>query len=234
MKELEMRKDDFINMASHELRTPITSAKIYTQFLKEHLRELHDEKAATTLNKLDKQIDKLTGLIFQLLDINRMQVGKLTYDKQLFNFDSLVKETVGLQQLMSKKHKIVIKGKTGKKIYGDKERIGQVLTNLLSNAVKYSQESDKIIVDLNSDGKDIKVAVQDFGLGVPKAYHKKIFERFFRVYDNRDKTYPGLGMGLYIALEIIKNHNGKLWVASDEGAGSIFYFTLPLKESIDE
>jgi len=115
-------------------------------------------------------------------------------------------------------------------VFGDRFRVYQVITNLLTNAVKYSPKKDKIIIDAKKVGKEALVSVKDFGIGIPKDKQEKIFEKLYQVTEPDVKTFPGLGMGLYISNEIVKRHNGKMWVKSQKGKGSTFYFTLPLAQ----
>lgn len=221
-------RDDFISVASHELKTPITSVKVFTQVLKKHSEQIGDSKAVAHLNTMDKQLNKLTELVYDLLNISKIQAGKMEFKYEYFDFDSLVKEIVNVLQQIEERHTIVIEGQTNKKVYGDQERIGQVFNNLITNAIKYSPKSKEIVIKLSSDEKYVQVGVQDFGIGMAKEHLSKIFERFYRVYDTTDKTFPGLGIGLYICAEIVKRHGGKLWVESDLGKGSNFLFRLPI------
>jgi signal transduction histidine kinase len=122
-----------------------------------------------------------------------------------------------------------VKGQVMKKVQADRYRIGQVLINLISNAIKYSPNSDRIVVQSKQDTEKVTVSVTDFGIGIPKKAQDKIFERFFRVEGKEEKTYPGFGIGLYVSSEIVKRHNGKIWVESEKGKGSTFYFTIPFK-----
>ena len=221
-------RDEFISVASHELKTPVTSVKMFTQVLKKHSEQIGDLKAVSHLSKMDKQINKLTELIYDLLNVSKIQAGKMEFKKDDFDFDRAVKEIIDVLQQSSEKHKLIIKGKTGKMVYGDEERIGQVINNLISNAIKYSPRANKVVIKLSSNKKQVQVDVIDSGIGMDKDHLDKIFERFYRVYDNNDKTFPGLGIGLYISSEIIKRHGGKFWVNSDLGKGSTFSFSLPI------
>jgi signal transduction histidine kinase len=224
-------RDEFISVASHELKTPVTSVKMFTQVLKKHSEQIGDTRAVSQLSKMDRQINKLTELIYDLLNVSKIQAGRMEFRETLFDFDKAVKELVDILQQSEEKHKIIIKGGSGKKIYGDEERIGQVINNLVSNAIKYSPRADKVIVKLKADDKNVSASVQDFGIGMDKAHLERIFERFYRVYDTTDKTFPGLGIGLYISSEIIKRHGGRLWVDSSPGVGSTFHFSIPLKRN---
>jgi PAS domain S-box-containing protein len=224
-------RDDFISVASHELKTPITSVKIFTEVLQQHSKQIGDVKAVNHLTKMNKQLDKLTELIYNMLNISKIQAGRLEFNEKKFDFDTFVIELVDVLQAGSLNHTLQIKGKTNKKIYGDEDRISQVLSNLVSNAIKYSPKSNKVVIHLSATAEDVVVCVEDFGIGLAQEHTEKIFERFYRVFDETDKTFPGLGIGLYISSEIIKRHHGKVWVKSKMGKGSKFYFSLPLKRS---
>ena len=226
--ELMNRKDDFLSIASHELKTPVTSLKAYTQLLQMDAIENADKSRESMLSKMDSQIDKLTSLITDLLDTSKMQHGKLIYNKTFFQLNELTKEIVEEIQVTNASHEIRIEKNTPLQLYADRERISQVLSNLLSNAIKYCPDCEKIIVRLEKAGETAICSVQDFGNGIIKAQQSKIFERFYRVTGNNLHTYPGLGLGLFIAKEIIERHKGKIWFESEEGKGSTFYFSLPI------
>lgn len=228
-KEVDQRKDEFIALASHELKTPLTSLKMYAQLIQHSSAKLKDERAIRLMGSMDKQIDKLTELVNDLLDVSRIQSGKLQYKKELFAFDKLIRETVEELQRVTK-HTLIIEGQTKQKVRADRDRIKQVLTNLITNAVKYSPKGDKVILLLKTWENAVQVGVEDFGIGVPVELQKRIFDRFFQVERPLSHTYPGLGLGLYITREIIERHHGSIWVESKKTQGSTFYFTLPLHE----
>lgn len=225
-----MLRDNFISVASHELKTPVTSVKIFTQVLQKHSEQIGDEKAINHLSKMDKQLNKLIELIYDLLNVSKIQAGRMEFSQRLYDFDASVEEIIDVLQQGATKHKIVINGVTNKKIYADEERISQVISNLISNAIKYSPQSDKVLIHLSANKDNVIVCVEDFGIGLAKEHAQKIFERFYRVFDTTDKTFPGLGIGLYISSEIIKRHHGKLWTESKTGKGSKFYFSLPINK----
>ena len=232
---VERRKDEFISMTSHELKTPITSLKGFTNVLQRRLAKQGDEQGLHYLARMDAQLDKLTTLIGDLLDISRMQSGKLALRAETFELDALIDETVENVQAATSTHQLLIEGRTGAEVFGDKERLGQVYINLLTNAIKYSPRADKVIVRLFRDGdpEHAIVSVQDFGIGIDKTHHEKIFERFYQVTDPEEKTYPGLGIGLYISSEIVARHRGRMWVESSKGKGTTFFVALPLQR-LDE
>jgi signal transduction histidine kinase len=226
-KLVEKQKDEFISIASHELKTPLTGIKGFTQLLEKYFKEKQDKKAMDYLNYMNGQVGRLTNLIENFLDISKIQSGKLVFQEAIFKFDELVDELIKEVQL-STDHKIINESNTDVYVFGDRFRVGQVLTNLLTNAIKYSPQGEKVIVKTKHDKDIITVAVKDFGIGIPPDKQYKIFERFYRVPGKATESYPGMGLGLFISQEIIKRHNGKMWVKSKEGKGSTFYFTLPI------
>jgi signal transduction histidine kinase len=227
-EELERRKDEFISMASHELKTPVTSLKGFTNVLQRRLTKQGDEHGLHFLARMDAQLNKLAKLISDLLDISKMQTGKLTFREEPFDLNELIHETVANLQATTSTHRFHLENGASVQVVGDKDRIEQVLINLLTNAIKYSPRADTVIIRVSKDQNNALVSVQDFGIGIAEAYQQKIFERFYQVTDPEEKTYPGLGIGLYISRQIILRHHGRMWVESRKGAGSTFYFTLPL------
>jgi PAS domain S-box-containing protein len=227
-KELDKRKDEFISMASHELKTPVTSLKGFLGLLQRRLTIQGDEKALHYLARMDAQVTKLTKLINDLLDLSKMQTGQLDYREERFDLDELVQEIVETVQETTQTHHLLLEGQTQAEVSGDRDRIGQVLINLLNNAIKYSPQGDRVLVRVAISQNKALVSVQDFGIGIAKEHQHKIFERFYQVTDAEEKTYPGLGIGLYISYEIVKRHGGQMWVESKKGEGASFYFTLPL------
>jgi PAS domain S-box-containing protein len=234
----EQRKDDFIRMASHELKTPVTSIKGYVQLLLTMFRDYETSNATissktiqTSLSTIDKQIIKLNRLMSELLDLSRIDSGKLELKMQKFDLVDLVKETVDDVQ-QTTKHQIVVNNKTDCKFFGDKDRIGQVLLNLLTNAIKYSPKTNSIEIDVYQPAQNtVSISVTDHGIGIDKKDHEKIFERFYRVEGKTEQTYPGFGIGLFIASEIISRHNGTISVQSEKSKGSTFTFNLPIAAS---
>ncbi len=225
-KEQERRRDEFVNTASHELKTPITSQKAFGELLEQLINKNGHTEYLPYIQRINQQTNKLTKLIEDLLELTRVQTGRLKMENKKFNFDKLIDEIIETMQ-MTTHHSLIKKGTTGKFIKGDSERIGQVLTNLLSNAIKYSPRADKIIINLESDNDNVIVGVQDFGIGIDSQFHEKVFERFFRVSGEDERTFPGMGIGLHVSNEILSLHNGSMWVKSEKGKGSTFYFKLP-------
>jgi signal transduction histidine kinase len=220
-------------MASHELKTPVTSLKGFTNVLQRRLAKQGDTQGLHYLTRMDAQLNKLTALISDLLDISRMQSGKLALRTEPLDLDALINETVETMQATTVTHRLLIEGRTGARVLGDPDRLAQVFINLLTNAIKYSPGADKVIVRLlrENELEQAIVSVQDFGLGIDESHHEKIFERFYQVNDPEGKTYPGLGIGLYISHEIILRHQGRMWVQSHKGEGATFFVALPLAAS---
>jgi PAS domain S-box-containing protein len=228
-REIERRKDDFLSIASHELKTPLTTVKGYVQMLNRFMPENSSDKFKDIIDKTGIYIERLNNLISELLDVSRIQTGNIELHKEPFDFDKMVYETVEGMQAANRDHNIVVKGKTTNKYVGDESHLIQVMNNLLSNAIKYSPNSRDIEVYLSLVSNYLKVSVIDYGMGIGMEDQKRIFERFYRVGDIQ-QHFPGMGIGLYVCDQIIKNHDGTLWVESEKGKGSTFSFTLPLSE----
>ncbi|HLX91307.1 MAG TPA: ATP-binding protein, partial [Puia sp.] len=224
VRENQRRKDEFIGIASHELKTPLTSIKGYLELLigleEKEPNKLFTQKAIESVGKLEK-------LINDLLDVSKIQSGQLELNKQVFDLQGLLEETIFSFQMTSKSHQIVRGSEpVSAKVQADKQRIEQVLFNLFSNAVKYSPGEKKIIVIIDKGSNEATVKIRDFGIGVSKDEQSNIFERFYRSKDTSIHI-SGFGLGLYICMDIIKRHGGRMWVETEK-KGSSFYFTLPL------
>jgi len=228
-KHIEQQKDDFISIASHELKTPVTSMKAYTHLLQRHSLSSDDKKACLMLEKMDAQMNRLTELVASFMNVYKMRTGKLRLKKELFNLDELIAEVVGNFQYTITTHKVRRADDLKVKVNADRARIHQVLINLISNAVKYSPEADTVKVSKKLETGIVTIAVQDFGMGIPQEEQHRIYERFFRAKGKKEGNIPGLGLGLFISAEIVKQHGGELWAKSKVGKGSTFYFTLPTK-----
>jgi PAS domain S-box-containing protein len=223
-------RDEFISVASHELKTPVTSLKMYTQIVLRQLEKQNDQILTNPVSKMNAQIDKLTMLINDLLNISKIQLGKLEFNEESFDLQTVLEDTIESVQPSTQTHTISLKGNIKKQVWGDKDRINQVITNLLTNAIKYSPQADKVQVIISEQKDKALVTVKDFGIGIEPEQQKKIFNRFYRVSGLEEKTFPGLGIGLYISSEIIRRHGGKISVSSVKGKGSEFSFTLPYKK----
>jgi two-component system CheB/CheR fusion protein len=223
-KELE-KKDEFIGIASHELKTPLTSLKGYIQLI-ESQKDL-SANVGLYAEKANSSIIKLQHLINDLLDVSKIKAGKLKFDVVTFDLFQLINSCVDNCKFIYPSHKIETELEENVMITGNEERLEQVLMNLINNAVKYSAENKEIIVRLEKNDTNATVSVIDFGIGMSASEQTKIFDRFYRVEDRSFHT-SGLGMGLYIASEIIKEHNGEITVQSKLNKGSVFSFIIPL------
>ncbi|MGN6801744.1 MAG: PAS domain-containing sensor histidine kinase [Ginsengibacter sp.] len=229
IRELLRQKDEFLGIASHELKTPVTSIKAYGQVLQTIFERKQDYTAVAALQKMDAQINKLTGLISDLLDVTKIQAGKIVFNEENFDLSNQISDIVYELQLTTQKHQIIKRLEPGIVVNGDKERISQVVINFITNAIKYSPDADKIEVQLYKNGDKIITSVKDFGIGIAPEVQNHIFEQFYRV-SAAHSTIPGLGIGLYISSEIAKRIGGNIWVESKVKEGSTFYFSIPEKK----
>src|SRR6266496_610779 len=183
----------------------------------------------SSLISIDKQVTRLTRLMSELLDLSKIETGMLVLNKELFNLNELIIETVQDILYTNSKHSINVFHDFACNVFGDKDRIGQVLINFLTNAIKYSPNSDKVEVWIKQLNENhVSVSVKDYGIGIEKKYHERIFERFYRAEGKEEQTYPGFGIGLFIAKEIIQRHDGSILLVSEKGKGSVFTFNLPV------
>lgn len=232
LKEEEKRKEDFLKMVSHELKTPVTSIKGYVQLLLTLLRRSNGADHSKlplqpSLERIDHQIVRLTRLISEMLDLSRLEENKMVLQKEVFNINDLVTQTVQDISYTNTQHRIDINHEYRCSVFGDKDRLGQVLINFITNAIKYSPESQNIRIQVKKFKEDkVAVCVIDEGIGIDKEDQKKIFKRFYRIGGESEETYAGFGIGLYLANEIIQRHNGVIEVDSQKGKGSEFRFIL--------
>jgi PAS domain S-box-containing protein len=228
IKKHDQQKDDFIKMASHELKTPVTTIKGYVQLLMNMHSNSSDKLLSNSLSTINRQISKLTKLITDLLDVTRIETGSLQLSKEHFSLNDLVSEITGDIQMTTPTHQLVMDLQPGATVYADRDRISQVLMNLLTNAIKYSPLADKVIIKTRMSASDVTVSIRDFGIGIINKDYERIFERFYRVEGKDEKTFPGFGIGLFIVREIISQHQGRVWVESEKESGSVFYISLPI------
>lgn len=228
-KMIDKHKDDFIGIASHELKTPLTSIKSFVQILQKHHEKNTDTKTNYMLGKVSNQIARMEHIMKFFLSVYSVQTGKLALQKEKFSLEDLMKDIIETLQYSTHSHKIIRKDKLSTKVFADKERIGQVLINLITNAIKYSPDATEIIITSKKTKDQVIISVQDFGMGIPKEQQPLVFERFFRSKGKEEKKIEGLGLGLYISYGIVTEHNGKMWVESRLSKGSTFHFSLPLR-----
>lgn len=228
LQALDKQKDRFLGMASHELKTPITSIKAFSQVLYRKMDQKEHKEYASLLENINVQTDKVTKLINDLLNVSNIEEGKLVLNKEKFDVDELVEKTISDMQFTTDTHTIVKEGSIKEKVYGDADRLSQVISNLLTNAIKYSPPNNKVMVKVARTDGHATVSVRDFGPGIAKEDQEKIFNRFYRTKIHEETNIAGFGLGLYIAAEIIKRHHGSLAVTSTKGKGATFTFTIPL------
>ncbi len=226
-RALQQRKDDFLSIASHELKTPLTTVVGYMQLMERMMPENASDKFKGIVEKTGKYIQRLNQLLSELLDVSRIQTGNITLHQEEFDFDKMMAETVESIRAATPSRKISLTGKIGRNFNGDESHLIQVVSNLLSNAIKYSADNTQIEVQVSSISDFIKVSVTDKGMGISEDELSNVFDRFYRV-DEVQKHYPGMGIGLYLCQQIITNHGGTIWAESQKNVGSTFNFTLPM------
>ncbi len=225
----EEKKDEFLSIASHELKTPLTSVKAYLQLIELSLENTESDVKLYT-QKAIVSVDRLGSLISELLDVSKIQQQSLNLNINTYNFDDMLNRIIETLEFNTTHHKIIKTGEIIKDIRADKERMEQVINNVLSNAMKYTPEGGNIIIDVSQERGNLKVSVTDTGIGISSHNLGNIFERYFRA-EGHDIHFQGLGIGLFISMEIIKMHGGQMWVKSELDQGSTFSFLIPLKEN---
>ncbi len=226
LENIVRMKEDFLGIVSHELKTPVTSLKIYTQALSKQFEDGEQKNIIKFFEKMDIQIDRLTRLIRELLELSRIDAGKLELRKRKFNIVELAYDIIENFQATTRRHDLILRSCGVKEIFADEDRIRQVLVNLINNAIKYSPNGGKILITSKQQNKKISVSVKDYGVGIDKKEQRKIFDRFYQA-SNSMRTYDaGLGIGLYISNEIIKEHGGRITVRSKKGRGTTFTLHL--------
>ena len=220
----EQKKDEFISIASHEMKTPLTSAKAYLQLLESSLDG--NDPNFVYAKKASESTERLNKLISELLDSSKIQHGKLNYHNSDFNFEEMIDNTIENVQYSSITHKIIKVGSINRHFWGDRDRLQQVVINLLTNAIKYSPNAHEVIVKIEEQNNQLLVSVIDKGIGMSEKHLEKVFDRYYRV-EEHSIHFQGLGIGLYISYDIVKRHHGNMWVESHPDQGSTFHFTLP-------
>lgn len=225
-KEDDTRKNDFIAMASHELKTPLTSLSGLIQLMFEISKKETDSARTLMLDKADKQVKKMTNMINGFLNVSRLESGKIHLHITDFDLVQLIRDVIGELSLTITSHVINFECNKEIRLQGDREKIESVIVNLLNNAIKYSPDGKHVIINCNVGDNIVTVSVADNGIGIFPGDREKLFERFYRG-ENRNSAISGFGVGLYLCAEIIRRHSGQIWVESEFGQGSTFYFSLP-------
>lgn len=230
LKKDEQRKNDFIAMVSHELKTPLTSLNGYIQILQRKVNGIGNEFINSSLVLASKQVKKMTGMINGFLNVSRLESGKIVLSPTHFSLSNLVESAVEESRMIEDSKHIIFHGCDHLLIYADYDKISSVIVNLLSNAVKYAPMSKQIEVKCELADQMAQVSVRDYGIGIQAQDVDKLFERYYRV--KSDHHVSGFGIGLYLSAEIIARHNGRIWLDSEPGKGSTFYFSLPLNGKV--
>lgn len=226
-KQTERKKDEFISTASHELKTPLTSVKGYMQLLDRSIDKGNFDIVKNHIQKAQVQLGRLDTLLADLLDISKIESGKLKFNKRHFDLNLLIDNMMKEMKQSNSVFILTKRGSINECVFADEMRIGQVLMSFLANAVKYAPASSEINISIHQEKSNVIVTVQDFGIGIEIEHQKHLFDKFFRV-ETLPINFQGLGLGLYIAAEIIQGHNGTVGVSSALGEGSQFSFTIPL------
>lgn len=229
--EIDQMKSEFVSTVSHELRTPLASIYGYTELMLN--RTLKPEKQKKYLTTIYQETTRLTSLINDFLDVQRMEAGKQSYEKKYIDLLGRIEKVVDAQKINTTKHHFKIEVDSNfTTVLGDKDKLEQVFTNLIGNAIKYSPNGGEVSIRIYQDGKYIKTAIKDEGLGIPVSSIDKLFSKFYRVDNSDHKAIGGTGLGLSIVKEISQAHDGDITVSSTYGEGSIFTLALPLVETI--
>ncbi len=224
LKQIQQQKDDFISIASHELKTPLTSLKASLQLL-ERMKANPTALLPRLIEQSNKSMEKISELVEELLNVTRINEGKVMLNKKKFNFAHMVDECCS-HVIHLGTHELLVEGEKNVEITADENRIQQVVINFINNAIKYAPKSRQIFLTIEKEIYSVKVSVKDNGPGIPSEKLPYLFERYYRVDPNGIQA-SGLGLGLYISADIIERHGGKIGVDSEEGKGSTFWFTLP-------
>lgn len=224
--QAERQREAFIGIATHEMKVPLATAKGYAELAAKKIKNRDGKHVNTYLTKITSQIDRVSNIVGDMLDMTKIRTQKLKLIQADFDIDTLINETLAIFKEHNPKRRFHKKGHSKRQIHGDAQRIRQVITNLISNALKYSE--GKIIVGVENSRDALIVWVKDFGKGVPEDNKQKLFQIFFR---GNETTSEGLGIGLFICKSIIKAHGGDIWLESKINKGSVFYFSLPFKKN---
>ena len=226
--ELERLKEQFVSVAAHELKTPVTVMKGYAQALL-RMGEGIPVAQRRMLEAIDRGADRIDRIVADLLDISRLHLDRLELAAEEFDLSGLVRDVVERMALTTSNHLVSVVRTERAEVRGDRHRLEQVVTNLLDNAIKYSPFGGNVDVEVAVRGREAVVSVGDRGVGIPKDRQPRIFERFYRAHNDTPYDYGGVGVGLYISREIVCRHGGRMWFESEEGRGSVFHFSLPLR-----
>jgi signal transduction histidine kinase len=247
LEEVDRLKTQFLSMASHELRTPLTAVSGFIQVARRRIQrageresepidwQQESKRAAETLELAQRQARRLGRLVDELLDVSRLQLGRVELHMAEMDLSRTLREVVDRMRLLSTTHSFELVAQEGPLvIVGDDDRLDQVFENLIGNAVKYSPSGGKVTLSVRAAGDDVQIDVTDQGIGISRDELDRIFNLFYRSPDPRAGHVGGLGLGLYISREIVTRHNGRLWAESTGEGGSTFHVSLPLAVAATE
>lgn len=224
----ETRKNDFIGMVSHELKTPLTSLTAIIQMANIKLQTSEDKFLPGAIERANQQVKRMSAMINGFLNISRLEAGKISIEKQAFDLIALIKEIIDEASLTADSYQFHFKGDGALQIVADRDKIASVISNYISNAIKYSPKGNQVTVSCVTKNAQVTVSVKDEGMGIKPEDLARIFDRYYRVETSHTRNISGFGIGLYLSSEIIQGHGGKVWAESESGIGSTFYFSLPL------
>ena len=225
--QADRQRDDFISITSHELKNPITALNGYLYVLQKETVKGSAKRMLSAIGKAKDEVQRITGLVNDLLDVSRIESGKLTFKDQKISFGELIEDIISEQQMIFTTHKMIVKGKSSHYMEADRQRLTQVFTNLLTNAIKYSPKANKVRIEIEDRRRSTYIRIRDYGVGIPQDAMNKIFDRFYRA--GNAGSAQGLGLGLFISSQIVHHYNGTLSVKSTKGRGSTFFVKLPSK-----
>ncbi|EDM37937.1 PhoR [Pedobacter sp. BAL39] len=232
--QLEVPLNEFLHLASHELKTPVTSIKGFTQILKKKHQNQERQEDLNIIDRIEGQSTNLTTIIENILDATQISKNALHINKENFDLISCLSGVITEKQRANRLHFITTNFPNELWIHGDQRRLAQVFTILIDNALKFTPEKTEISITILVEDDYVQVRVKDQGPGIPKAQQSEIFDRFTRTAQSVSKALPGMGLGLYVAKEIVKKHRGYLGVISDEGNGAEFWFSLPRQSGVEQ
>jgi len=228
-KQEEKRKNDFVAMVSHELKTPLTSILLYVQLLVKKSTNIDDPSFLSMSTKIEAYVKRMVSMITDYLGLSRIEEGKIDIRKTHFALKPLADEVMEEAHLISSKHTLEIVGCETVEVYADREKMRQILINLVSNAVKYSPSGGSVTLGWESTSDKLRIYVKDEGMGITPGDQTKLFQRFYRVDDDERQNIAGFGIGLYLVSELLRLHDSTIEVDSKLGEGSVFYFHLDPK-----
>ncbi|SFH34592.1 PAS domain S-box protein [Pedobacter insulae] len=226
-KQEEQRKNDFVAVVSHELKTPLTTIHSYIQLLLAKSKKEANDFNIKALTRAEVQTKKMSLMINDFLSVARLEEGEMSIHKKIFEFQALANESIQDVQFLSSKHHIEFVNCESIWLNGDRDKLGQVLNNLLTNAIKYAPNGGNVTLACKKQAENVIISVRDEGIGINLEDQKHLFERFYRANNEKLKTVSGFGIGLYLVSEILRRHDSKIEVVSNEDIGSTFYFSLP-------